>query len=82
MKNKLIIVMAVLLMAGCIRPEKAERIARLNGVTDVRITGYRWFACSDRDWYQTGFTGILNGQIVSGVICEGFIFKGSTMRLD
>ncbi len=51
------------------------------GFSDIRTTGYKWFACSEGDWYHTGFVAINpQGVEVSGVVCSGLFFKNSTVR--
>ncbi len=51
------------------------------GFTNIRTTGYKWFACSEDDWYHTGFIATNpQGMEVGGVVCSGFFFKNSTVR--
>lgn len=40
------------------------------------------FGCSEDDTYQTEFKArnISSGKTVKGVVCEGLLFKGSTIR--
>lgn len=74
---------AVLLMAACTQPEKSTRLLEAQGYTDVEITGYDVWACSEDDWYHTGFTAkTVTGQPVKGTVCAGFLFKGATIRYD
>lgn len=51
-------------------------------MTNVKLTGYRLWGCSDDDIGHFGFkaTGV-NGKQVSGVVCVGAL-KGSTVRFD
>lgn len=80
MKNIFLICFAVLLSA-CTNSDDAERALSAEGMTNIRITGYDWFACSKDDWYHTGFTATNSqGKQVSGVVCSGLIFKAATVR--
>lgn len=63
-------------------PATATRVLQQAGYHDVRMTGYRWFACGDDDYFSTGFEATSsNGNRVSGTVCEG-ILKSNTIRLD
>lgn len=79
-------VMLILLLLGltaCTRPESAVRVLEGAGYSNIKITGYDWFACSDDDTFHTGFEAKgPTGRPVSGVVCEGVVFKSSTIRLD
>lgn len=69
-------------LAGCTDTNGAKQALAQAGYTNVEITGYTFWGCSDRDTFHTGFkaTGP-NGHPVKGVVCSG-IFKGKTIRLD
>lgn len=84
MKFKLIaIIMGIMLLSGCTDASNTSRILTQNGYTDVSITGYSWFMCAESDLYSTGFTAKSpNGRYVSGAVCSGMFFKGSTIRFD
>lgn len=58
------------------------RALEAQGMTNVKLTGYRLWGCSDDDIGHFGFkaTGV-NGKQVSGVVCVGAL-KGSTVRFD
>lgn len=84
MKRALFVCMLVLV--GCTKPEKTRTLLEAQGLSDVKITGYRFFGCdsgkgSDDNWH-TGFeaTGP-TGKRVTGVVCEGLL-KGATVRYD
>lgn len=71
-----------LLLAACTSQSDAERALKGAGYTDVQMTGYQVFACSNDDSFHTGFVAKgPTGQRVSGVVCSGW-FKGSTIRMD
>lgn len=53
------------------------------GDKDVELTGFKYFSCGRDDFYKDGFKAInVNGHNVSGVVCEGVIFKSKTVRID
>ena len=73
----------LILIGGCTQPDGATRHLLDAGYTNVVITGYNWFACSEDDTSHTGFkaTGP-TGRQVSGTVCGGVFLKGATIRLD
>ena len=80
---KTIIAVALLVcLAGCTRVDSATKVLLDEGYTNITITGYRIFGCSDDDHFHTGFTATgPTGRPVAGVVCQGF-FKNGTVRLD
>lgn len=81
MKKILLLVLAVFAFSGCVNKDDAEKALANQGFTNVRVTGYNLFACSKDDFYHTGFTATnIQGNTVSGTVCSGLIFKGSTIR--
>ena len=78
----LILIAASILVSGCTKPDGTQRVLKQQGFTDIQITGYRPFMCSDRDTFCTGFTAKgPNGDRVSGAVCSGWL-KGATVRFD
>ena len=78
--HRLAVALAGLALAACTDPEGAGRMLEIEGVTDVQITGYVWFACGSRsDLFSTGFSGTRNGRRVEGAVCRG-IFTGQIVR--
>lgn len=74
---------ALVLLAGCTQPDKAADLLKRQGYTDVEITGYRFWSCSDDDLFHTGFTAKSPaGQPIAGTVCAGWLFKGATIRFD
>lgn len=72
----------VALIAGCVNNSDATRILSQQGYTDIRMTGYQWWACSDDDFYHTGFVAKSPANVeVEGCVCSGLLFKNSTIRL-
>lgn len=81
--KKIFWLIAVVMMAGCTDGDKATSVLSAQGYKNIQITGYNPFACSQDDFYHTGFSAITpSGQQVSGTVCSGVMFKGSTIRFD
>ena len=75
--------LAALALAGCTDADGAIRALEAAGYTDIHITGYRLFGCSDDDWVRTGFAATgADGKLVSGIVCSGLFFKGQTIRTE
>lgn len=88
MQTKLTLGLTGVLLAGlllfapsaCTQPDRTTRQLESMGYTDVKITGYDFFACSKSDSYSTGFEATApNGARVTGVYCAGFL-KAGTVR--
>lgn len=79
--KKILLIIGLLLLTGCCNKDDAYNALHSAGYTNVKITSYHWFACSDDDFYHTGFiaTNIRNER-VSGTVCSGLFFKNSTIR--
>lgn len=70
----------VICTGGCdIAPAEATRILSADGVSNITLTGYSWFACGRDDSFSQGFSGKKSGQSVRGVLCGGWM-KGDTIR--
>jgi hypothetical protein len=68
---------------GCVDTEGTQRVLRQQGYTEVEITGWRPFAAGKEDFYATGFRAKApNGEITTGTVTKGFLFKGATVRFD
>ena len=79
----LLVMLSSLVITGC-RVESIEKEAETaliqQGYTDVKITGWSPFSCSQSDDYNEGFEATtVAGYRVKGVVCMG-LFKGSTIR--
>ncbi|QXN67455.1 hypothetical protein [Stenotrophomonas phage BUCT608] len=97
MKNRFAIVaLLTLALTGCYDSQQisrdstqepaaksqAEEVLEANGYTDIELTGYAMFSCSDDDTFKTGFRAKSPaGQQVKGAVCSGW-FKGATIRLN
>lgn len=83
MRPAILILLLAIAAAGCTSPKSAERALSGAGYTDVQTTGWRFIGCGSSDWYHTGFVATdPTGKRVSGVVCSGLLYKGSTIRLD
>ncbi len=80
--RKLLIVAALLTLTACTDGSKATKVLTDMGYTDITITGYSPFSCSEDDTFKTGFTARSpSGNRVSGTVCSAFL-KGATVRFD
>jgi len=80
-KTLLIGAIALLLLTGCTNRDDADRALQAQGFTNIQETGYDFMACSENDFYHTGFTATnSNGKRVSGTVCSGIFFKSATVR--
>lgn len=76
-------VLSILLFTACTQPDSTIRVVTDAGYTNVQTHGYSWLACSKDDTYATKFTAVnSSGKTVSGTVCSGLLFKGSTIRFD
>lgn len=49
-----------------------ERIMRQEGITNAVQGGHAYTGCGSEEPYNSIFTGIKNGQPVSGIVCAGW----------
>jgi hypothetical protein len=76
-------VAVALLASGCTRPEGAKRVLEGAGYTNVTAGGFGWLSCHKDDWFRTKFVATgPTGNPVSGCVCEGLLFKNSTIRFE
>ncbi len=81
--KKLLILTLVLALTACTQPDQSKRLLESQGMTNVEITGYNFFGCSEDDSFHTGFKAIsVNGTEIKGTVCSGMFFKGATIRYD
>lgn len=74
--------LALLTLVGCSDADDARKTLYAQGYTDVQITGWQLFGCSESDTFNTGFRALsVTGTQVSGNVCKG-IFKGATVRTN
>ena len=75
------ILVLMLSLQACTDSDTAVRVLLENGYKNPVMTGYSFFACSEDDWYHTGFKAISpTGATISGVVCSGLLFKNATIR--
>lgn len=79
--GKFVVLLACLLtVGGCTSPDKTHLILEREGYTDIEITGYAFFSCSQEDTFHTGFRATnLAGNRVEGAVCCG-VLKNCTIR--
>lgn len=69
-------------LTACTDDSRSVRILEESGYTDITLTGYAFWACSDSDSFSTGFTAKgPTGRRTSGAVCCG-LTKNCTIRLD
>lgn len=72
----------VLALAACSDGDTAQRILAQQGYTEIEITGWSPFSCSEDDTFSTGFIATSPaGLRVTGTVCSAW-FKGATIRFD
>jgi len=77
-----ILLLALLVIVGCIDGEGATRVLESNGYTSVEIKGRGFWGCGQGDIYITKFKAQSpNNKAVEGTVCKGLI-KSSTIRFD
>jgi hypothetical protein len=60
---------------------KAFHALEASGFENIEVQGYRLFGCGDGDVYRRGFKAEMNGKVVTGSACAGYL-KGTTIRID
>jgi hypothetical protein len=83
MKRLFVLILATILAfsaTACTQPDQSIAVLEREGYSNIEITGYDPFGCSEDDHYRTGFRAEKNGQQVKGVVCSGLMFKGTTIR--
>lgn len=80
MKSLAIILLSILL-CSCSNTKDANKALTAMGFTNIKITGYSFWSCSEDDFYHTGFIAKnAQGFTVTGTVCSGLFFKNSTVR--
>lgn len=81
MKKTILLILALTLLTGCTSERDARRALEAHGYSNIEITGWKPFSCSEDDFYSTGFRATNpNGREVTGVVCSGLFFKNATVR--
>ena len=74
---------AMALVAGCTNNQHAQQVLSRSGYTEIEMTGYRMWDCSDDDTVHDGFRAKgPTGQVITGVVCCGLWAKNCTVRID
>lgn len=84
MKTAFIITLlvAAALIAGCTDAKNARRVLESSGYSGIEVTGFELFGCGQDDFFRTGFSATgQDGRKVHGVVCQGLLFKGATVRI-
>lgn len=76
------ILFLLILLTACTDNSTAYRVLKNDGYTNIKFTGYSWFACSQDDFYHTGFIATKNNHQIEGTVCSGLIFKNATIRFE
>ena len=79
MKKIFYIIIISLLLTSCTDNKNAMKALKQDGYTNIKLTGYSMWSCSESDNFSTGFTATKNGYKIKGVVCSGWT-KGSTIR--
>jgi hypothetical protein len=79
----LITMLAFTLLAGCTDENTAQRALSGAGYTEIKFTGYSWFACGQDDLYATGFKAVgPTGRFTKGAVCSSLFTKFATVRTN
>lgn len=80
MKN-IILVGILVIFSGCTNHDKTVETLSKSGYSEIVTGGYNIFSCGEDDTYSTNFTAKNPvGNVVSGTVCCGILFKGCTVR--
>lgn len=79
--KKLLMIIIVVAFSSCQADQsKTIKILENDGYTNIQLTGYDPFGCSENDDFSTGFVAYKGGRQVKGVVCSG-LMKGATIRI-
>ncbi len=75
--------MMFIILGICINFDSAKAFHALeaSGFENIEVQGYRLFGCGEGDAYRRGFKAEMNGKVVTGSACAGYL-KGTTIRID
>ncbi len=73
----------LLLLGACAADaERATRVLKGAGYTEIRLNGYPFFSCSDDDQFNVAFTAKgPTGEPAQGAVCCGWM-KNCTIRVE
>lgn len=76
------LLLLVLILTACTDEPRSRRVLEEAGYTDITLTGYSHWSCSDSDTYSTGFNAKgPTGRHTSGAVCCGTM-KNCTIRTN
>jgi hypothetical protein len=85
MKKILFSILAAGLLGSCSSDNdfiKGKSILENEGFSDIENTGHKFFCCSEKDSYSTGFKAKnKKGETVTGCFCSS-LTKGITIRFE
>lgn len=79
------ILFALLALSACTAPASdVQRVLADQGMTNIKLTGHRWFGCGQHDDTADGFEATsIAGRPVTGVVCGSLGWgKAYTVRFD
>lgn len=72
-----------ILLVGCSAPDTATKALKGAGYSQIKITGWSPFSCTEAGTFSTGFEAKgPTGVSVTGAVCSGLIFKNATIRTN
>lgn len=82
MRKKIIYTLIILLFfTGCTDKEVARELLIKEGYSDITITGYSFFGCSQNDIKSTGFTAKKGGITFKGAVCTSMLLEKNTIEI-
>ncbi|MBL7813467.1 MAG: hypothetical protein JNL70_00580 [Saprospiraceae bacterium] len=80
---KLVFAIFSLISSSCTDVEGTKKTVERFGFRPIEVGGYSFWNGSATDRCKTKFKAVaLNGDTVTGAVTKGWIFKGSTIRLN
>lgn len=69
--KRLVMVLLIVLLASCTNSKGTIKFLEAQGYTDIKTTGFDFFAHGREDWSTTGFTAKnSNGKTVKGAVSD------------
>jgi hypothetical protein len=80
-KNSILLFLTTTLFLGCSDKEGATNFLKKEGYSDITITGYSFFECSQQDIKSTGFIAKKGGKMIEGTVCTSMLLEKNTIKL-
>lgn len=78
-----VMIFATVIGACDVSPERATRVLRGAGYSEIVFRGHAWFSCSEDDLLSVKFSALgPNGQRANGAVCCGIMAKDCTIRSE